>query len=86
MRFLQVLALAANVVHAVDPLVDLGYAKYQGQVVGNGVNQWLGLRFAAPPTGKLRFAAPQPPLNQTTVQDATKVFALHLQCTQRLAS
>lgn len=40
--------------------------------LGNGVNQWLGMRFAAPSIPPRRFSAPQPPLNETGVQDATK--------------
>lgn len=33
-------------------VVDLGYAKYQGVAVPNTTNtQFLGIRFAAPPTG-----------------------------------
>lgn len=38
----------------------------------NGVNQWLGVRFAAPCNGTNRFKPPQPPLNQTAVVDATQ--------------
>lgn len=56
--------------------VTLDYAQYQGQTLQNGVNQWLSVRFAAPPTGKLRFSAPQPPLNESSIQDATKEGAL----------
>lgn len=52
--------------------VNLGYAQYQGQTLANGVNQYLGLRFAAPSIPPRRFAAAQPPLPETTVQDATK--------------
>ncbi|KAE8440962.1 hypothetical protein EG329_006151 [Mollisiaceae sp. DMI_Dod_QoI] len=70
------LAVLATIASAVDPLVDLTYAKYQGQTLQNGVNQWLALRFAAPPTGSLRFAAPQPPVTQSSIQDATKEGAL----------
>lgn len=44
--------------------------------LGNGVNQWLGLRFAAPSVPPLRFAAPQPPLSETETQDATQEGAL----------
>ncbi|KAL1866677.1 hypothetical protein Daus18300_006621 [Diaporthe australafricana] len=75
MRFTDLLALVATV-SAVDTLVDLGYAKYQGTTVGAGVNQWLGLRFAAPSVPPLRFSAPQPPLDESEVQDATKEGAL----------
>lgn len=58
--------------------VDLGYAKYQGRTLGNGVNQWLSVRFAAPSVPPRRFAAAQPPLNETEVQDATREGALCL--------
>lgn len=52
--------------------VDLGHARYQGAALQNGVNQWLGVRFAAPCNGTNRFREAQPVLNQTTVQDATR--------------
>ncbi|KAF2085512.1 alpha/beta-hydrolase [Saccharata proteae CBS 121410] len=44
---------------AVDPLVNLGYASYHGTRLNNGVTQWMGMPYAAPPIGKNRFAAPQ---------------------------
>jgi hypothetical protein len=43
--------------------VDLGYTKYTGTTLGNGINQFLGIRFADAPTGDNRFKAPQPPKN-----------------------
>ncbi|KAL8806816.1 MAG: hypothetical protein Q9182_001076 [Xanthomendoza sp. 2 TL-2023] len=55
----------------VGPVVDLGYARYRG-FNSSGVSQWLGMRYAATPTGKLRFAAPAPPPRQEGVQSATK--------------
>lgn len=57
-------------------VVDLGYARYQGMTLGNQVNQWLGLRFAAPSVPPRRFSAAQPPLNETEIQDATQEGAL----------
>lgn len=51
--------------HAVDPLVHLNYSSYAGTALSNGITQWLGLQYAAPPVGKLRFAAPQDPLPST---------------------
>ncbi|EIW83609.1 alpha beta-hydrolase [Coniophora puteana RWD-64-598 SS2] len=57
--------------HSQDPLVDLGYSIYQGLTNDTtGVASFLGIRYAAPPTGDLRFAAPQPPPNITGVQPA----------------
>lgn len=48
----------------VTTTVDLGYAKYEGYTA-HGVNQWLGIAFAAPPLGNLRWRAPQAPLQNT---------------------
>ena len=58
---------------AVETLVDLGYAKYAGAIHEDGVSKWLGLRYAAPPLGDLRFAAPQNPLSVPGIQNATQV-------------
>ncbi|KAJ7302881.1 Alpha/Beta hydrolase protein [Mycena albidolilacea] len=56
----------------VTPIVDLGYAQYQGAVnTDNNITHFFGIRFAAPPTGDLRFRAPQPPANISGVQLAT---------------
>ncbi|KAF2011837.1 alpha/beta-hydrolase [Aaosphaeria arxii CBS 175.79] len=42
--------------------VDLGYAVYEGVANSTtGLNTFKGIRFAAPPTGPLRWQAPQPP-------------------------
>ncbi|KAF7359803.1 COesterase domain-containing protein [Mycena venus] len=63
----------ARVVSAqISPIVDLGYAQYQGAVnTANNVTHFLGIRYAAPPLGDLRFRAPQPPANMSGVQLAT---------------
>ncbi|KAJ6463178.1 Alpha/Beta hydrolase protein [Mycena vulgaris] len=54
------------------PIVDLGYAQYQGTVnTANNISNFLGIRYAAGPLGDLRFRAPQPPANVTGVQLAT---------------
>ncbi|KAI1643453.1 alpha/beta-hydrolase [Daldinia loculata] len=43
--------------------VNLGYAQYQGSLVGRdgGVAEFLGMRYAAPPTGERRWRAPVEP-------------------------
>ncbi|KAF5367116.1 hypothetical protein D9758_003854 [Tetrapyrgos nigripes] len=53
------------------PVVDLGYAKYQGffDATAN-VTSFFGIRYASPPVGDLRFRAPQPPANVSGVQQA----------------
>lgn len=59
---------------ATAPLIHLDYATYQGsRAAGAVVDQFLGMRFAKPPMGDLRFRAPQEPAHEDQVQDATKV-------------
>jgi hypothetical protein len=61
---------AANI----DFTVDLGYAKYTGtSAADNKIVKWLGIRYAAPPVGTLRFKAPQDPIVNNTVQVANAV-------------
>jgi len=55
------------------PIIDLGYAKYQGVSLEAGVDQYLGIRYAASPLGDLRWRAPQDPRPQADVQDASRV-------------
>lgn len=58
-------------------VVDLGYAKYQGKALDGGVTEYLGLRYAAPPLGELRWRAPQDPNREAQAdgapQDASSV-------------
>ncbi|KAJ7920201.1 Alpha/Beta hydrolase protein, partial [Mycena leptocephala] len=53
-------------------IIDLGYARYQGTVdpLAN-ITTFLGIRYAAAPTGELRFRAPEPPHHVDGVQEAT---------------
>ncbi|KAJ7039553.1 Alpha/Beta hydrolase protein [Mycena alexandri] len=61
-----VYAVAGN-----TPVIDLGYAKYQG-VVDTTLNltSFRGIRYAAPPTGKLRWQAPTLPSVVGGIQQA----------------
>lgn len=53
------------------PVVDLGYASYQGVYnETTNIQYFKGMRYAAPPTGDLRWKAPQPPHAVQGVQDA----------------
>ena len=70
---LLALTLLLSFVHAADPVVDLQYSKYRGKELGNGVTQWLGMRYASPPLKDLRFKPPKDPLSTRTVQDAGDV-------------
>lgn len=56
-----------------SPIVDLGYSQYEGTTLNSKVNQYLGVRFAAPPLGNLRFRAPQDPIATTGIQEAKTV-------------
>ena len=70
-KLLQLASLATTVL-AVDQQVDLPYTSYNGGAADD-VSTWFGVRYAAPPTGNLRFQAPTPPLQEAGTQDATKV-------------
>ena len=72
MRLISGLSFLVSGTAAVSPLVKLDYSSYQGVALGNQVTQWLGMRYAASPVGKLRFAAPHDPPSQYGVQQADK--------------
>lgn len=55
------------------PIVDLGYSQYNGIRLSAGVDQYLGMRYASPPVGDLRFRAPADPVNCSSVQTAFEV-------------
>ncbi|KAL7924566.1 alpha/beta-hydrolase [Trichoderma austrokoningii] len=54
------------------PVIDLGYAKYRGVRLDAGIDQFLGMRFAQAPLGRLRFRAPQDPTPEKGIQDASQ--------------
>lgn len=58
---------------AASPTVALNYAQYEGTRYAAGVDAFLGMRFAAPPLGDLRFRAPQDPLVEADTQEAKQV-------------
>lgn len=64
------------------PVINLDYTSYRGNNLQNGVNEWLGMRYAAAPIGELRFAAPQDPLRNDTVQKANKACLESYACVQ----
>lgn len=66
-------ALLLPTAAAVNSTVDLSYSKYRGVSLENGISQWLGIRFAAPPVGSLRFMPPRDPPRTAEVQEADKV-------------
>lgn len=66
-------------------LIDLGYEQYMGVAnASTGLNTWKGIRFAAPPTGSLRWQPPQAPtINRDQVLQAN---SLPQRCPQSAAS
>ena len=78
--FLQVgvHAAADATKHAAGPVVGLNYATFEGTTT-DGVDKFLGMPYAQPPIGDLRFRRPQPPLpipGNTLVRDFTFFRAL----------
>ncbi|KAK0211204.1 Alpha/Beta hydrolase protein [Desarmillaria ectypa] len=76
MIFPALLIILASVLQLCEahstPVVDLGYARYRGSLDPSGSNntQFLGIRFAAPPTGSLRWQAPRTPDFVAGIQNA----------------
>ncbi|KAG1838526.1 Alpha/Beta hydrolase protein [Suillus subalutaceus] len=66
-------ALSSPAATVSAPIVNLGYAQYQGSVdTATNITSFLGIRYAAPARiGDLRWAAPQPPSAVSGVQQAT---------------
>jgi carboxylesterase type B len=75
-RLLLCAALSFQYALALKETIDLGYAKYRGKDIGNGVIRWAGMRYAQNPSRLegLRFTAPQDPKDERDVVDATKVY------------
>ena len=78
--FIQVGVYAETVVTKRDggPVVSLNYATFEGASTG-GVDSFLGIPYARPPVGDLRFRRPKPPLSSpgtTLVSDLVLSRAL----------
>jgi para-nitrobenzyl esterase len=64
-------------VHADSLTVKTEQGKVQGKTINDGkVKAYLGLPYAAPPVGDLRWKAPQPPAKWQGMRDATR-FGAH---------
>ncbi|KAF9885872.1 hypothetical protein FE257_012250 [Aspergillus nanangensis] len=59
-----------------SPIVDLGYSRYRGIRLPAGIDEYLGMRYAAPPLGDLRFRSPRDPVSTPGVQDVAKASSI----------
>jgi para-nitrobenzyl esterase len=82
MRAMCALAIAgltlglSTAVYAKSNRVTTAEGKVQGKTINQGkVNAYLGLPYAAPPVGDLRWKAPEPPVKWEGVRDATQYGA-----------
>ncbi len=62
----------------VTPIIELRNGKIQG-LKDNGIDAFLGIRYAKAPLGELRFKAPQPPVAWDGIMDATDLGAPAMQ-------
>jgi para-nitrobenzyl esterase len=68
-------ASASALGSSTSPVVATHFGAVQGTVV-NGVSEFLGIPYAAPPVGSLRWHAPEPPARWNGVRQAT-AFGAH---------
>ena len=78
LSYILLLALCVQQITAVGLVVDLGYTKYRGSELGEGVSRWAGVRYArsASRVDGMRFMAPQDPLPVKGIVNATDVRKL----------
>ncbi|KAF5542637.1 alpha beta-hydrolase [Fusarium mexicanum] len=82
---LMAMVLFFTLASAVAPVVDVSYSKYRGKDLRNGVTHWLGMRYAAPPLGDLRFMPPQDPVRSRQTKNANKQAQSRLKCVSQSA-
>ena len=72
------MAVPANIFAADNCTVKTRYGTFNGFVDEQGVKTWLGIPFAQPPVGNLRWQAPQPLQPSNKSFDATQNTAIRL--------
>ncbi|KAL0099086.1 hypothetical protein PUN28_020261 [Cardiocondyla obscurior] len=84
LSFIYIFALYVNIVCGTPPTVKTLNGMLHGKIMstrlGRNLYAFLGIPYAAPPIGELRFKSPQPPVTWTGARDATKNAEI---CTQR---
>ncbi|TDZ53459.1 putative secreted lipase [Colletotrichum trifolii] len=70
--YLNTRETARDEVNLARVTVDLGYERYSGAVLPSGINQFLGMRYAEPPIGNLRWRAPRDPVQKEGTSDAVE--------------
>ncbi len=75
-RWMVALTLAAIALSTAAQNVKTAQGEAKGKLINDGkVRAFLGLPYAAPPVGPLRFKAPEPPSSWAGVRDATQFGA-----------
>ncbi|KAF9529883.1 Alpha/Beta hydrolase protein [Crepidotus variabilis] len=73
-------ALFVNALASSSPVVKLAYGSFQGNNTSDGLDLFLGIPFAAPPVGDLRFAYAAPP---TPFQGVRQAVSFGAACPQQ---
>lgn len=66
---------------ALDPMVQIGNGTLRGKTTAEGIERFLGIPYAAPPVGPLRWRPPRLPGDWTGTRDASRFGA---PCMQRV--
>lgn len=72
--FSPLLCAFASEAAATSLQVTTSSGTFEGIRTSNGTERWLGIRFAEPPVGKLRFAAPVPVTRPATGVQLASTF------------
>lgn len=76
---LLAMSAAAPPTPAPDPLIQIGNGVLRGRTTADGIERFLGIPYAAPPVGPLRWRPPRPPGDWTGTRDASRFGAPCLQ-------